>query len=55
MPIIRAVTKEIPEAEYKAHLKELGVSKTQIEIIWEKVLIARKQEEYKENRTKKKK
>lgn len=47
--------KELTETEYKAHLKELGIKKEQIDDIWDKVLIERKREEYKENREVKKK
>jgi len=45
--------KEIPEKEYKEHLKEAGIKKEQIEEIWNRVLIGRKQEEYKENKKRK--
>jgi hypothetical protein len=46
--------KKLSEDEYKNHLKELKINQKQIEDIWTSVVESRKQEEYQNNKKKRK-
>ncbi len=49
-------TKYKTEKEYKEHLiKDIKIPKKQVDEIWERILVERKKDEYKENREKKEK
>jgi len=43
-------TSYISEQEHKKHLCEMGIGKIQTRLMWERILIERKKDEYNENR-----